>query len=193
MTIDIDLGEYGIRPFASVPPELGPGLAGVISTAIAWSDQDRAAVAAAFDAADGDGQIAELADQVISGPLGDLGSTIGTTSCQTGMTGEHNDTDEPDEPWTAGPWLDVAYRNHQDLPGVHEVAVACLARDFSLIAEVDFETLTGWWVAAGQPLPEPHPGARFATDEEIEKTAMRLRISMYDVQGWPLAAASEQH
>lgn len=182
MTITIDFGEYGLRSLSDVPPELGPGLAAIVTTALSWDDAERQRVNTLVNAeldrrqVDNDGAASDRLEDV----LGESGSCIGTWSCQDGAAGE---------PIHAGPWLDtIAY---SALPDVAEVAAAVLARDFGLITAEDFAVLTAWWTAAGLPLPDPRPGARWpATIEDAERNAEALRNAEFEIPGWPLAAVA---
>lgn len=71
------------------------------------------------------------------------------------------------------------------------VAEAVVARDLGLIVEADFRTLTGWWVAAGFPLPPARVNAQFADDDDkVDELVRALRASEHRVENWPLAAVA---
>lgn|SRR5512142_270353 len=172
-TTTIDLGEYGTRPLADVPTELGPGFTAIVQVIASWDEQARTAAEIAYDALDFE-TFDPVSDRV-QVALGEYGAQIDTWSCQTGREGE---------PWTAGPWLET-------IPAcTAEVASAVLARDFGLITKADFEALTNWWTAAGLSLPPAREGATFAADaDEVEERAVKLGDAM-GVEGWPLAAVA---
>lgn len=52
-----------------------------------------------------------------------------------------------------GPWVEAVRLRIGD--GMSEVLKAVALRDHQQITDADFETLTGWWVKAGQTLPDP--------------------------------------
>lgn len=173
-TITIDLGDGRTAPMTP-PPALGAAFFAVVAEALGWDDTRQAEADAALDTIS-DTHVFQAAAERIGEALSDADLDW---SCQFGSEGEPE----------AGPYIDTLHENQ--LGGVGYVAAAVLARDLAVVTETDFQTVTGWWVAAGLPLPGPRPGASFAADEdEVTKRAMAVRYARGNVPGWPLAAVA---
>jgi hypothetical protein len=201
--ITIDLGDGRTAPMTP-PAELGGAFAAVIAEALSWDDARRAEIEGIYRAAEEQAHAARNGETVVDScgryrPAGDgldaAADRIEVTvddlfgwSCQFG---EPEDPDEPASP-EAGPYIDTLRGN--DMSGAAVVAAAVLARDLHLVTEADFNTATGWWVAAGLPLPpaRPTPGASIFADDadDVAQNAADLRSNEYRITGWPIAAVA---
>lgn len=122
-----------------LPTIFGRALPAVLAEVAGWNPQRRTEVQATFSAA--------CADRIpkVQGALSrTCAATYGHPIGQYHFGGEMT---------TVRPWLDAVSAKAGE--GARLVLLAVAARDHNLISEGDFELLTGWWVDAGLPLPEP--------------------------------------
>ncbi|MFJ1539236.1 hypothetical protein ACIODS_11905 [Micromonospora chalcea] len=121
------------------PAQFGPAIHTTLATILGLTAEQRAAVNAAYQTAfnnDVD-RFATVEDDIdelmFDHPIGGSSSCAGITDV---------------EPWTTAVRIRIG-----DGPSLVLQAVAL--RDHNAISAEDFEVATGWWTAAGMPLPEP--------------------------------------
>lgn len=172
-TVMIDL-EGGRTASMTPPQELGAAFAHVIATALAWNSQEAAAFNNYHDNVRATCRAGyDRAVELIGEALREAGLEW---SCQFG---------EPGSDPEAFPYIDTLAQ--QVSPGAANVAAAVLARDLRLVARVDFGVVTGWWIAAGQPMPQ-YEGVWSYDPDEIERQQRKLYYTRGKVAGWPMAA-----
>lgn len=173
MTIAIDLNDGTTYPMTP-PPALGAAFAQFVAEAISRDPEilDMISDKHLETGDDYDDAYERVEDRLQV-------SDVAIWSCAFG---------QDDVPAQAGPYIDTLRKFSV---ASAEVASAVLARDLGLVTEDDFETVTGWWVAAGLPLPPPRAGATFAPDQKAASAqAMHLWAVRDHLEGWPLAAVS---
>lgn len=182
LVIDLDDG----RTAPMTPPDtLGEAFAAVIAETLSWDSDRRAALSDRHAAAEDEPGFMEASDRVDA----NLYRAGLAWSCQFGDEGE---------PPEAGPYIDTLREEWSR--GAADVAAAVLARDLRLITEPDFTTLTGWWTAAGLPLPDAgYTALRLAhagdsavlwaeNQDDVERNAAELDSERYRIPGWPMPA-----
>lgn len=178
MDITIELGDGTSVPM-DPPAALGAGFAAVIAEALTWTVERRQEVENILDTVLGDDTSAY--DQAVDRIDEALRLARLDWSCAFG---------EPGALPEAGPYLDTLNEHHMDAASA--VAAAVLARDLRIVTEADFNTVAGWWIAAGLPLPRVESTTiRWATDaDQVAAHARELDRDSYRVPGWPLAAVA---
>ena len=125
---------------AAAPPAVfGPAIHTTLTTILGLTGEQRADLNTAFQAAadridrESDDLWERIDEAMFDHPIGRSSSCAGITDI---------------EPWATAVRIRVG-------EGPSLVLQAVALRDHKAITAADFEALTGWWTAAGMPLPEP--------------------------------------
>lgn len=161
----------------TIPHAFGSAFTQIITQALSWSPDRCGELRARYDDARYKiGDPYDEADDTVYGAL--LDADLAEYDC---------DLSEDEVP--AG-WVERV-KGHTGNYGVGQVAWAVLARDHDLIGDDDFETLTGWWTAAGLPMPERGQG-RLLADKAARDAELAQRGAEVDRQILARVAAGER-